>query len=89
MVGPTFGPMDMPPGNTFEIGTQIILLQIDGFLRGWILSITPLNYFNLSLSQEHFLFAKGSLPYWYDLLDTITWNFRLIINKIVLKISYF
>ena len=35
--------MDMPPGGTFEIGTQIISLQIDGFLRGWILNITPLN----------------------------------------------
>ena len=42
--GPTFGPMamDMLLGGTFEIGTQIILLQIDGFLRGWILNITPL-----------------------------------------------
>ena len=34
----------MPPGSTFEIGTQIILLQIDRFLRGWILNITPLKY---------------------------------------------
>ena len=27
---------------TFEIGTQIILLKIDRFLKGWILNITPL-----------------------------------------------
>ena len=32
----------MPLGSTFEIGTQIILLKIDGFLKGWILNITPL-----------------------------------------------
>ena len=31
----------MPKGSTFEIGTQIILLQIDGPL-GWILNITSL-----------------------------------------------
>ena len=37
-----FGPIDIPQGSTIEIGTQIILLQIDGFLRGWILNITPL-----------------------------------------------
>jgi hypothetical protein len=41
--GQTLEPIDMPTGGTFEIGTQIILLKIDGFLRGWILSITPLN----------------------------------------------
>ena len=34
----------MPLRSTFEIGTQIILLQIDGFLKGWILNITPLKY---------------------------------------------
>ena len=32
----------MPSGSTFEIGTQNILLKIDGFLKGWILNITPL-----------------------------------------------
>ena len=32
----------MRPGSTFEIVTQIILLQIYRFLRGWILNITPL-----------------------------------------------
>ena len=32
----------MPLGSTFEIGTQIILSKIDGFLKGWILNITPL-----------------------------------------------
>ena len=37
-----FGQFDMPLGSTFEIGTQIILLKIDGFLKGWILNITPL-----------------------------------------------
>ena len=31
-------------GGTFEIGTQIILLKIDGFLKGLILNITPLKY---------------------------------------------
>ena len=39
-----FGQLDMPSGSTFEIGTQIILLKIDGFLKGWILNITPLKY---------------------------------------------
>ena len=34
----------MPLRSTFEIGTQIILLKIDGFLKGWILNITPLKY---------------------------------------------
>ena len=33
---------EMPPGGTFENGTQIILLKINGFLKGWILNITPL-----------------------------------------------
>ena len=28
-----FGPVDMSLGSTFEISTQIILLQIDGFLQ--------------------------------------------------------
>ena len=37
-----FGWFDMPLGSTFEIGTQIILSKIDGFLKGWILNITPL-----------------------------------------------
>ena len=37
------GWFDMPLRSTFEIGTQIILLKIDGFLKGWILNITPLN----------------------------------------------
>ena len=32
----------MPLRSTFEIGTQIILSKIDGFLKGWILNITPL-----------------------------------------------
>ena len=32
----------MPLRSTFEIGTQIISLKIDGFLKGWILNITPL-----------------------------------------------
>ena len=36
------GWFDMPLRSTFEIGTQIILLKIDGFLKGWILNITPL-----------------------------------------------
>ena len=34
----------MPMISTFEISTQIILLKIDGFLKGWILNITPLKY---------------------------------------------
>ena len=38
------GWFDMPLRSTFEIGTQIILLKIDGFLKGWILNITPLKY---------------------------------------------
>ena len=36
------GWFDMPLRSTFEIGTQIILSKIDGFLKGWILNITPL-----------------------------------------------
>ena len=36
-----FGPMDMPPGSTFEISTQIILLQIDGFLQKLDLKYHP------------------------------------------------
>ena len=36
------GQFDMPSRSTFEIGTQIILLKIDGFLKGWILNVTPL-----------------------------------------------
>ena len=31
--GPTLGLMVMPTDGTFEIGTQIIWLQIDGFLQ--------------------------------------------------------
>ena len=34
----------MPMRSTFEISTKIILLKIDGFLKGWILNITPLKY---------------------------------------------
>ena len=37
-----FGRFDIPLGSTFEIGTQTILLKIDGFLKGWILNITHL-----------------------------------------------
>ena len=36
----------MPMRSTFEISTQIILLKIDGFLKGWILNITPLKIKN-------------------------------------------
>ena len=36
------GWFDMPMRSTFEINTQILLLKIDGFLKGWILNITPL-----------------------------------------------
>ena len=36
------GWFDIPLRSTFEIGIQIILLKIDGFLKGWILNITPL-----------------------------------------------
>ena len=39
------GWFDKPLRSTFEIGTQIILLKIDGFLKGWILNITPLKSF--------------------------------------------
>ena len=40
-------------GSTFEIGTQIILSKIDGFLKGWILNITPLKGF--AVPQTSFL----------------------------------
>ena len=42
------GCFDMPLRSTFEISTQIILLKIDGFLKGWILNITPLKVLILS-----------------------------------------
>ena len=42
----------MPLGSTFEIGTQIILLKIDGFLKGWILNITPLNVPNGNMAGQ-------------------------------------
>ena len=38
---PPFGPMDMPPRKLLKL-VHILLLQIDGFLRGWILIINPL-----------------------------------------------
>ena len=37
-----FGWFDMFLGSTLGIGTKIILSKIDGFLKGWILNITPL-----------------------------------------------
>ena len=42
----------MPLGSTFKIGTQIILSKIDGFLKGWILNITPLKFFVVVLKFE-------------------------------------
>ena len=36
-----FGRFDMPLGSTFEIGTQIIFLKIDGFLKGLDLKYHP------------------------------------------------
>jgi hypothetical protein len=36
-----FGPIDITPGSTFEIGTQTILLQIDGFLQRLDLKYHP------------------------------------------------
>ena len=44
----------MPMRSTFEISTQIILLKIDGFLKGWILNITPLNSFVLDFYEKRF-----------------------------------
>ena len=46
------GWFDMPLRSTFEIGTQIILLKIDGFLKGWILNITPLKDIFIPLSPS-------------------------------------
>ena len=45
----------MTLGSTLEIGTQIILLKIDGFVEGWILHITPLNVKLESLYVKHIL----------------------------------
>ena len=42
----------MPMRSTFEISTQIILLKIDGFFKGWILNITPLKALNLTYHQS-------------------------------------
>ena len=39
---------DMPLGSAFEIGAQIILLKIDGFLKGWISNITHLKLDSLT-----------------------------------------
>ena len=47
-----FGWFDMPMGSTFEIGTQIILLKIDGFLKGWILNINPLKHYHLQVQAN-------------------------------------
>ena len=54
--GPSLGPIDMPTGGSFEIGTQIILIKIDRFLRGWILSIT-------SFKNQHATIRKKEYPY--------------------------
>ena len=42
----------MPMRSTFEISTQIILLKIDGFLKGWILNITPLKVLQRSPTPQ-------------------------------------
>ena len=42
------GQFDMPLGSAFEIGAQIILLKIDGFLKGWNSNITPLKLDSLT-----------------------------------------
>ena len=44
----------MPMRSTFEISTQIILLKIDGFLKGWILNITPLKNFKFTKKVNEF-----------------------------------
>ena len=48
----------MPLRSTFEIGTQIILLQIDGFLKGWILNITPLKDYTKPMSSSKLEIVK-------------------------------
>ena len=63
----------MPMRSTFEINTQIILLKIDGFLKGWILNITPLKnqckrspFVRLVMSRKTRLknaFSKRICPY--------------------------
>ena len=64
-----FGWLDMPSGSTFKIGTKIILLKIERFLKGWILNINPLkdsmnyihfyhNMFFLSVISVAFQFFK-------------------------------
>ena len=52
----------MPLGSTFEIGTQIILLKIDGFLKGWILNITPLKGGSHRAIQGRKLFTEMKRP---------------------------
>ena len=52
----------MPLGSTFEIGTQIILLKIDGFLKGWILDITPLKAFDM-------IDLKYEIRIWQNILN--------------------
>jgi hypothetical protein len=42
----------MPLGSTFEIGTQIILLKIDGFLQRLILKYHPSLRFTGDKGQE-------------------------------------
>ena len=65
----------MPLRSTFEIGTQIILLQIDGFLKGWILNITPLKY----LVTYSFVYQNKLLS---DQKKTLTTSlFFLVLNS--------
>ena len=50
----------MPMRSTFEISTQIILLKIDGFLKGWILNITPLKSQKFKKLKEEESLSFGS-----------------------------
>ena len=53
----------MPMRSTFEINTQIILLKIDGFVKGWILNITPLKVHKFP--EGHTNLRKS--PYVFDI----------------------
>ena len=55
----------MPLESTFEIGTQIILSKNDGFLKGWILDITPLKAFDM-------IDLKYEIRIWQNILNKAT-----------------
>ena len=73
----------MPLRSTIEIRTQIILLKIDGFLKGWILNITLLKYLR-TLKLVPLLSWTPKLLYRLKSLKFcgMELNFRSVIDKV-------